>query len=1235
MNSVRDKIAVIGISCRFPGAKNKDEYWKNLLEAKETIKFFTEEELSKTEYDFENLKTNSDYIKARGIINDVDMFDADFFGMNPKEAAFTDPQQRVWLETAWEALEDAGCDPFRFKGAIGVFAGSYINTYLLNNILRDRSRLENYIRLRGSESYQILTSNEVSFLPTKTAYKFNLHGPAINVQTACSTSLVAISQACQSLFSYESDVCLAGGVCIVIPQETGYLSQAGAIQSPDGKCRPFDIRGNGTVFSNGAGIVVLKRAEDAVRDRDVIYALVSGWALNNDGNDKVSYTAPSVEGQASAIMMAQSFAGISPEQIGYIEAHGTATQLGDPIELTALHKAFSAKTNKKQFCGIGSVKSNIGHTDAAAGVASFIKACLSVYNKTIPATLNFSQPNPHFDFRNSPFFVQDKTSKWESSQPLIIGVSSFGIGGTNSHVLVEEPPDNKDLVRNSGKWPELLLLSAKKESALIARKNDLINYINNNSGITLSDVAFTLRTGRSHMPYRSFAVADNTLASDSFCQTIKSDDQLKGIAFMFPGQGAQYTGMGKSLYQTNDHFRQIADQCFNIFNSETGLDLKEILYNEADGETSDKLLLSTEITQPALFITEYALACIYSDLGIRPDFMIGHSIGEYAAACLSGVFDLNSAFKIVIRRGQLMKRMPSGAMMAVRTTKERLSSLNSRLFEIAAYNSENQFTISIKPDDVDKVRSVLTENEIRHIPLNTSHAFHSSAFDPILDEFRSYVEQFERKEPVIPFISCLTGDFITPPQAMSGLYWARQLRNTVLFRDGISKIASVKDVLFLEVGPDTHLSGFVRQNNDVRNKDAIVSSLGKKDKVGEKEKVITSLGYIWSNGINLNFNALTVEQAKKIHLPVYPFQRERYWYDFMPVKEMLDEIPVVQQVYPVSHKVLIDELKEIIGQSVGLSKQEIKEDQSFESLGLDSLSLASLAQDIDKKYKIKVEFRQLISELTTVEKLSRAIKEEILRSNPERTDKSRNNGRLNNLVTYQPLGKKHPFFVLHGERADRFLPEYLGNEQPYYGYLHPGSDGEKINFRSVEEMAQAYLDQLLSVRSRGPVFLGGYSFGGILAFEMAVRMKKMGMEVPFIILFDTYACDRAYRIPDYLLLPPRKVLNFVRNSISKSYILLGKENPVNLREYYIIDKYIRLQRAYRPVKSDVKLILFRATENKFFPEYLGWERFSDDITIIPVEGAHDSIFTNENSIRKIQTETMNLLNGAACKAAGY
>ncbi len=477
------------------------------MKGRTTIKHFTDEELSKFEVNFDELKSNPDYVKARGVLEDIDKFDAEFFGMTSEEATNTDPQHRVWLETAWEAFENAGCDPANFKGAIGVFAGGFISTYLINNILRDPVKLEKYIRLRSPESYQLMIGNDVAFIPTKTAYQFNLKGPAINVQTACSTSLVAIIQACQSLFSYESDMCLAGGVCVLVPQETGYIFQEDSIPSPDGYCRPFDAKSHGTVFSNGVGVVVLKRLEDALYDRDIIYALVSGWALNNDGKNKVSYMAPSVEGQAEVIRMAHSFAGISPEQIGYIETHGSGTMLGDPIEITALKKVFSNKTDKKQFCGIGSVKSNIGHTDAAAGVASFIKTCMAAYQRKIPRTIHFSAPGKYIKLENTPFFVQQKLKEWTEERPLIMGVSSFGIGGTNAHLIIEEPPGRKKPVYVPSEFPELVILSARSRESLERKKQDLIDFVNLNTEVNIKDISFTLAAGRNHMPYRSFIVA--------------------------------------------------------------------------------------------------------------------------------------------------------------------------------------------------------------------------------------------------------------------------------------------------------------------------------------------------------------------------------------------------------------------------------------------------------------------------------------------------------------------------------------------------------------------------------------------------------------------------------------------------------------------------------------------------------------------------------------------------------
>jgi FkbH-like protein len=987
----RCDIAVIGMACRFPGANSINEYWNNLLEGKETINHFTDEELAKYELNYNELKNNPDYVKARGILKDIDKFDAGFFSMTPREAAITDPQHRVWLENAWDAFENAGFNPFCYTGSVGVFAGGFVNTYLLNNVLRDPVKMENYIRMRSTESLEIYTGNDVAFIPTKTSYKFNLRGPAINVQTACSTSLVAISQACQSLINYDSDICLAGGVCITVPQENGYLYQEGAITSPDGVCRPFDAKGNGTVFSNGVGAVVLKRLEDAIRDRDTIYSVVTGWATNNDGNNKISYLAPSIDGQADVILMAQSLAEVSPEQISYIEAHGTATNLGDPIEIAALKKAFSRGTNKKQFCGIGSVKSNIGHTDAVAGVASFIKACLAAYHRVLPPTINFSEPNKLLNIEDSPFFIQNELKVWKEDKPLIIGVSSFGVGGTNAHVIIKEPTRNEKGPAFNSEGIELLLLSAKTDYSLKKRHQELLDFIKAKPELNLQDVAYTLGSGRSHMPHRSFLVTSGLkeLSSENIDFITQEENIIaSGIAFMFPGQGAQYLTMGIDLYNSNRVFRQILDECFEIFRSETGRDLKLIMFAPNRSEDSDRKLNNTEIAQPALFIIEYALYKVLEQINIKPDYLIGHSIGEYTAACIAGVFDLRTALKIVIKRGQLMQGMPTGNMLAVRTCSDVLKSLNSAEFEIAADNSPSSCSISFVNENRCQIEELLNGKGIPYIDLNTSHAFHSKAFDPILSEFSDYVDQFSLNTPVLPFISCLTGEFISANEATSGIYWANQLRNTVLFRQGISTIAESKDIIYLEVGPETHLSSLTKQNVDVVNKKTIISTLGKFDHVDERYKILTALGNLFNLGINIDFDLLMQDNKPfKISLPTYPYERKRHWVDFQlphdfkrhgssfsPIKDFFrirtgkidKKVSALENIDLLSTEVnkvnIFTPTEQIIFNiwSDAFMMKNISKTDNFFEIGGDSLLAITVVSKIKTAFKVDLSFRALI-----------------------------------------------------------------------------------------------------------------------------------------------------------------------------------------------------------------------------------------------------------------------------------
>jgi acyl transferase domain-containing protein/surfactin synthase thioesterase subunit len=1239
MSLNQDKIAVIGMACRYPGAANIHEFWNNLIQGKETIKHFTDEDLAASEPDFDLLKTNPNFIRARGILEDIDKFDAHFFGFTPKEASLTDPQHRVWLETAWEAFEDAGIDPFTAKDAIGIFAGGYVNTYLLNNILRDPLLLENYIRLRSTESFQLMTGNDIAYLPTKTAYKFNLRGPAINIQTACSTSLVAISQACQSLFSFESDICIAGGVCILVPQETGYLYQEGAIPSPDGHCRPFDAQGNGTVFSNGIGIVLLKRLEDAIRDHDRIYATVNGWAINNDGNKKVSFTAPSVDGQSEVILMAQKFAGISPDAISYIEAHGTATHLGDPIEIAALTKAFSAGTDRKQFCGIGSVKSNIGHTDAAAGVASFIKACLSIYHKTIPPTLHYSAPNPHINFSDTPFFVQDKLTKWDSEKPLIIGVSSFGIGGTNAHLILEETlQDDRSIKTQAHDSPQLLVLSAKTESALKERKKQLREHLKQNPDQRLTDLAFTLNLGRSHMSHRSYVVASSTediLNENSRFSDSGAVEFSNKVCFVFPGQGAQYIGMGKQLYHSSGIFKQHLDDCFQLYKTITGESLEDIVFTTEDITVAEEKLAQTQYTQSAIFIIEYSLAKLYGSYGIEPSCMIGHSIGEYTAACLAGVFDLPDALKIVTKRGQLMQAMPHGKMMAVRTSCEKLAEINHGFFELAADNALNMCTISYGDSREELIKDLLSSQGIAYIPIHTSHAFHSEAFDPILLEFEQFMDQFTLQHPSIPFISCLTGNFITNEQACSGAYWAQQLRKTVRFNKGISSISWDSETLFLEVGPNMHLSPFIRQNPDVRNKKAIVCSLAKPDpEIDEHEKIVMSLGALWSNGLSLDFNYLTTvnQDAQKISLPSYPWERVRCWVDYIPKSKVsqivsdqtVNKLLIPEEDSPVSRSDKVNrEIKKILIELSGFSLSELDEEIKFSDFGFDSLFLAHFARKLEQKYNTKILFKELAHDYSSVKKLTNHIISQSVEDVFIPADKE-----LKNLVFLCKEGNKTPLVLVHGGNSVNFLPKYFNRERPILNYFDLGSDGEKITIRSFEEMAELYIEQLIEAVPKGPYIFCGFSFGGLLAFKMAeVLQKRSPNQVSCIIMFDTKTPQAKYpsKFEKLIYINKNKIQFLVnalkwrlkRNKLYFIYLFFNITLPVKYRNKYILSIYDKFTAHYIPTKVDIDLLAFRSIENLTIDPHLGWDPLVKSIEIIPIEGDHVSILFLEKNYRII------------------
>ncbi len=868
------EIAVIGMSGRFPGAKNLDQFWQNLCDGVESIKFFTDEELLAKGVEA-RLLDDPNYVKAEGILDDIEIFDASFFDFTPREASLIDPQHRLFLEHAWEALENAGYAAER-GSRTGVYAGESINSYLLSNIYPNRELME------SAGGFQVVINNDRDYLATHIAYKLNLTGPALSVQTACSTSLVAVHLACQGLLNRECDMALAGGVSIGVPQGEGAFHQEGGIISPDGHCRAFDARAQGTVKGNGVGVVVLKRLEDALRDGDTVHAIIKGTAINNDGSLKVGFTAPSIDGQASVIEEALALAEVEAKTITYIETHGTGTSLGDPIEVAALTQAFRTQTEAKNYCAVGSLKTNIGHTDAAAGVAGLIKTVLALEHKQLPPSLNFTQPNPNIDFAGSPFFVNTELSAWQTNgTPRRAGVSSFGIGGTNVHVVLEEAPR---VETRPSQALQLLTLSAKTATALEAARMNLAAYLKQNAEINLADVAFTLQTGRRSFAHRLALVCRDAVEAATALEAgkvhvdVQKSSQHPPVAFMFTGQGAQYVQMARELYETEKSFREDVDHCCDILEPLLQLDLRAVLYPTAErAEEASEQLKQTELTQPALFVIEYALARLWMRLGVRPAALIGHSIGEYVAACIAGLFTLEDALKIVVERGRLMQQAPHGAMLAVPLSeKEILPLLNGEL-SLAAVNAPALCVVSGTVQAIERFEQRLAEKDLICRRLHTSHALHSAMMDPLLETFAAKLQHAKTGTPQIPIVSTLTGTWMTAEEASDASYWARQLRHTVRFADGLKEILKEPATVLLEIGPGQTLSALAKQSDETR---VVLSSLRHpRDNQSDVAYRLNTVGRLWTAGVEIGWAALHEPGRRRIPLPTYPFERRRYWID--------------------------------------------------------------------------------------------------------------------------------------------------------------------------------------------------------------------------------------------------------------------------------------------------------------------------------------------------------------------
>jgi non-ribosomal peptide synthase protein (TIGR01720 family) len=902
------EIAIIGLAGRFSGAKNIDQFWNNLQNGIESISFFSDEELLEAGID-EELLSSQNYVKAHGVLEDAELFDASFFGFNPREAEITDPQHRIFLECAWEALENAGYKSGIEKCPIGVFAGASLNSYLL--------KVYSNLNAISVDEEQLVIGCDKDFLSTRTSYKLNLTGPSYTVQTACSTSLVGVHLACQSLLNGECDIALAGGVSVDAVRKAGYLYKEGGIMSPDGHSRVFDVNAQGYVDGEGVGIVVLKRLEDALSDCDTIHAVIKGSAINNDGSFKVSYTAPRIDTQAKAIRTAQLVAEVEPETITYIETHGTGTALGDPIEIAALTQAFRLGTQNIGFCAIGSVKTNIGHLNAAAGVAGLIKTVLALKHKQIPPSLHFTSPNPEIDFANSPFYVNTQLAKWQSNgTPRRAGVSSFGLGGTNAHVVLEEAP----LVETSSPsrpW-QLLMLSAKTSSALETATTNLANYFQEHPDLNLADAAYTLQVGRKAFDYRRTLVcrdiqdAVNALQNPRRVITNAQKTQQRPVAFMFSGLGTHYLNMALELYQTEPTFRACVNQCCELLKPLLGLDLRDVLYPQINSENSKQkqdtlssrldlrkmlgrgeeppdvetlqaasLLNQTVLTQPAIFVVEYALAQLWISWGVRPAAMIGYSVGEYVAATLAEVLSLEDALTLVARRAQMIEELPEGTMLAVPLSAEEIQPLLNEKISLSAINGSSLCVIAGATDAVEEWERQLSEQNLVGKRLQTSHAFHSVMMEAIAPAFGDLVKTFSLKPPKIPYISNVTGTWITAEQATDPSYWVKHLCQTVRFASGVQQLWQKDNPILLEVGSGQALISFASQciENDDRAKSMMLPTLRHSyEQQSDVAFLMNTLGRLWVAGVEVDWSGFYAnEQRNRIPLPTYPFERQRYW----------------------------------------------------------------------------------------------------------------------------------------------------------------------------------------------------------------------------------------------------------------------------------------------------------------------------------------------------------------------
>lgn len=978
-----DEVVIVGMAARLPGAESVEQFWDNLRNGVESIVPVSEDELDAAGV-APDTRSDPGYVRRHATLADADCFDHQFFGVSPREAALMDPQQRLLLECAWASLEHAGYDPAHVPGRVGAYCGVARNSYFSHNLAGDP-----VTRAQLSEVH-ITFGNDKDYAATHISHKLNLRGPAITAQTACSTGGVLLHLARRALLAGECDAAIVGGARVVSPLKAGYPWIDGSIFSKDGRMRVFDAEGSGMIRGSGVACLVLKRRADAERDGDTVYAVIRGSALNNDGSDKVSYTAPSVGGQAEVIGMALDDAGVSADTLSYVEAHGTATHLGDPIEVTALTQAWRLHSSRSGYAKIGSVKSNIGHLDPAAALASTIKTALALKHRYIPASLGYETPNPQIDFAGSPFTVAARGAEWDGPSPRRAGVSSFGIGGTNAHLILEEAPAPTPLPAAARRW-QLLPLAAKTDAALEGLGAKLAAHFGGHAPAPLADAAWTLQTGRTRFDKRAVAVAADASGASRALQAVESWARgtpllAPSVVFVFPGQGAQHPGMGRELYESEPLYRALIDEGCGILQPLLGVDLRAVLYPApAQATQAAETLRQTGLAQPAIFLTSYALAKLWESLGIQPALMLGHSVGEFVAATLAGVFTFADALKLLAARARLMQAMPGGSMLAIRLPEDKARALLPAEVDVAALNAPASTIVSGPTPAIDALEATLKARDIGTARLHTSHGFHSAMMDPVLAPFAAEVAAVPRGAPQRTIISTATGAPLSAEQARDPNYWARQLRGTVRFADAVAEALKQPGRVLLEVGPGQSLSGPLRQLVSAygAGKATVVPSApaAAQEDASAGEHLMLALGRLWIAGVEPDWTVLHGGARRHVGLPTYAFARVRHWIEpslAMPAPLQAATLAPAAETAQDSAAPPADALRgravKVLSEITGMDFAPGDDGKSFLELGMDSLMLTQVAGRLKAEFRLDLKFRQLMEELSTLDKLCAHLK---------------------------------------------------------------------------------------------------------------------------------------------------------------------------------------------------------------------------------------------------------------------